>query len=442
MAFTDSGLERARGARRVLAICWITVVFDGYDLISYGTVVPSLLRHKAWDLNAAEVGQIGSLALVGMLIGALVVGTLTDLVGRRRIMLCCLVWFSVAMPLTGLAPNPEIFGLLRFVTGLGLGGVVPTAIALMIEYAPPARRQLYNALMFSGYSAGGVLAALLALAVLPSGGFRVMFYFGAAPLLLVVPVAYRLLPESAAFLAARRGAEPAAVPQAAGVAVDTTGSTRRFESIRCLFSRQNLLSTLLFWVISLLGLLLLYGLNTWLPELMRDNGYSMGSSLTFLLVFNIGAVVGVIAAAALADRVGERAVVCGAFGVAAVSVLLFATRPSVAPLLVLTAVAGFGANSQTMVNALVGGHYPPAARATALGWALAVGRIGAIIGPVFGGLIVTAVRNGVLGPDWYFFAFAIPAVIAAGLVLLIPRRGVTTSAHPARMLHHRQANES
>ncbi|WP_242904933.1 MFS transporter [Actinomadura terrae] len=407
---------RARDARWVLAICWVTVVFDGYDLIAYGTVVPSLLRHESWDLNAAEVGRIGSLALVGMLVGALVVGTLTDLVGRRRIMLCCLVWFSVAMPLTGLAPNPEIFGLLRFVTGLGLGGVVPTAIALTIEYAPPARRQLHNALMFSGYSMGGVLAAVLALVALPSGGFRVMFFCGVAPLVLVVPLAYRLLPESAAFLAAR---EPASADAGGGAA-------GRFDSIRCLFSRRNLLGTLLFWTISLIGLLLVYGLNTWLPELMRDSGYSMGSSLTFLLVFNAGAVVGVIAAAALADRVGERAVVCGAFAVAAVSVLLFATRPSLVPLLVLTAVAGFGANSQTMVNALVGGHYPPAARATALGWALAVGRIGAIIGPVYGGLVVTAVDDGVLGPNWHFYAFAVPAVAAAGLVLLVPRPGDAT----------------
>ncbi|QXJ20974.1 aromatic acid/H+ symport family MFS transporter [Actinomadura graeca] len=435
MAFDDPGPERARGARRVLAICWATVVFDGYDLITYGTVVPSLLRHRAWDLTAAEVGRIGSLALAGMLVGALVVGTLTDLVGRRRIMLCCLVWFSVAMPLTGLAPDPWTFGLLRFVTGLGLGGVVPTAIALTIEYAPAARRQLYNALMFSGYSAGGVLAALTALVVLPSAGFRVMFFLGAAPLVLVVPAAYKLLPESVAYLAARRGAGTAAAPRAGA-----PFGTRGFESIRCLFSRRNLPKTLLFWLISLIGLLLVYGLNTWLPELMRDNGYSMGSSLTFLLVFNAGAVAGVIAAAALADRVGERAVVCGAFAVAAVSVLLFATRPSVAPLLALTAVAGFGANSQTMVNALVGGHYPPAARATALGWALAVGRIGAIIGPVFGGLVVTAVQDGVLGPNWHFYAFAIPAVIAAGLVLLVPRRrAVDAVAVP--MPHHRRASE-
>lgn len=437
MAFNGSVPARARSARWVLALCWATIVFDGYDLISFGTVLPSLLRYRPWGLNAAEAGQIGSLALVGMLIGALVVGTLTDLVGRRRIMLFCLVWFSVAMPLTGLAPNPTVFGLLRFVTGLGLGGIVPTAIALTIEYSPAARRQLHNAVMYSGYSVGGVLAAVLALIVLPSGGFRAMFFIGAAPLILVVPLAYRLLPESVAFLTARGRIDEARhyagrygieLPQAAPP--QAAKQVQRFDSVRALFSGTYLRASLLFWLISLIGLLLVYGLNTWLPALLQRSGYSMASSLTFLLVFNVGAVIGVIAAAALADRVGERIVICGAFIIATASLLLFLTHPSVGPLLVLAAVAGFGANTQTLVNAFVGGYYPAAARATALGWALAVGRIGGIIGPTYGGLIVTAVQNGALAPSWNYLAFAIPAILAVGFVLLVPRSGRASSPMP------------
>ncbi|MGH8965489.1 MAG: MFS transporter, partial [Actinomycetes bacterium] len=203
MADHPTPTRKRRSPHWVLAICWVTIVFDGYDMITFGAVLPDLLRYEPWDLSVAEAGRLGALALVGMLIGTLVVGTLTDILGRRRIMLGCLVWFSVAMLLTGLAPSPEVFGLLRFVTGLGLGGVVPTAIALTVEYSPPARRQLNNALMFSGYSFGGVLAALLALVLLPVGGFRLLFFLGAAPLVLVVPLAYVLLPESVSYLTAR-----------------------------------------------------------------------------------------------------------------------------------------------------------------------------------------------------------------------------------------------
>ena len=186
----------------VVAICFASIVFDGYDLIVYGTVVPALLKYRDWDLTAVEAGAIGSYALIGMLFGAMMVGTITDIVGRRKIMLFCISWFSLFMGLCAIAPSPELLGLFRFIAGLGLGGVVPTAIALTIEYAPPHRRSFTNALMFSGYSVGGILAALLAIPLLPAFGWRLMFAIGLAPLVLIVPLAYRFMPESVSFLVA------------------------------------------------------------------------------------------------------------------------------------------------------------------------------------------------------------------------------------------------
>jgi AAHS family benzoate transporter-like MFS transporter len=179
--------------------------------------------------------------------------------------------------------------------------------------------------------------------------------------------------------------------------------------------------TLLVWMISVIGLLLVFGLNTWLPQFMRNAGYSTGSALTFLLVFNLGAVVGVIIAGALADRLGEKLVITTSFCLAAVAVLLFITRPSTVPLLLVGALAGFGSNTQTLVNAFVGGLYPPAARATALGWSLGVGRIGGIIGPSYGGYVLTQVNEGSLGDNWVFYAFAAPALLGAALTVLVPR---------------------
>ena len=165
----DAGVARAGTGRLsrttmwVVGICWATIIFDGYDLIVYGAVVPSLLEYDAWGLDPKEAGAIGSWALVGMLVGALIVGTITDLVGRRRIILFCLCWFSIFMGVAAIAPTPEVFGFARFMTGLGLGGVLPTASALTLEYAPPAKRKLTYAMMFSGYSIGGILAASLAI---------------------------------------------------------------------------------------------------------------------------------------------------------------------------------------------------------------------------------------------------------------------------------------
>ncbi|GGH48342.1 MFS transporter [Microbacterium album] len=420
---------KRRSVYGVLAICWATIVADGYDLISYGSVLPDLLQYREWGLDAAAAGRLGSLALVGMLIGALVMGTLTDRLGRRRVMIACLIWFSVFMPLTGLAPTPEIFGALRFVTGLGLGGVVPTAIALTIEYSAPSRRHLHNAIMYSGYSAGGLAAALLAMVVLPAAGFRMMFFIGAAPLVLIVPFAIAFLPESVSYLVARgridearRYAERYGLPMPDDVEVAAAQRQDRFASVRMLFSRGYRVATPMFWAISLIGLLLVYGLNTWLPEVMRSSGYSLGTALAFLLVFNLGAIVGVITAGALADRIGERVIICASFLAAAASVTLLSARPPEIILFALIAIAGFGANTQTLVNAFVGGYYPPTARATALGWALAVGRIGGIIGPVYGGLVLTAVETGLFPAAMNFYAFALPAVLAAVAVAFVPRR--------------------
>jgi len=434
--------DRARSTHWVLLICCLTIIFDGYDLIVYGTVVPDLLAHKEWALDPSEVGHIGSLALIGMLIGALTIGTVTDILGRRKVMIGCLLWFSIAMPLTALAPTPEVFGLLRFVTGLGLGGVVPTAIALTMEYSAERRRQLNNALMFSGYSIGGVVAALMALWLLPTGGFRVMFVVGVAPLFIVLPLAVRMLPESISFLMAKgRVAEAEAqarrfgLPRPEQLAEVAPGSqpaadAKRglVQTIATIMGGRRLAMTLLVWAISIIGLLLVYGLNTWLPQFMRNSGYSMGSALTFLLIFNAGAVAGVILAGALADRLGEKLVIAGSFCIAAAAVLLFITKPVTGLLLLIGAFAGFGSNTQTLVNAFVGGLYPPQARATALGWALGVGRIGAIVGPTYGGYILTRINEGSLSANWSFYAFAIPAVVAAVLTIAVPRVPWTSPA--------------
>ncbi|WDV53458.1 MFS transporter [Streptomyces coeruleorubidus] len=151
----------------VTGLCFAVIVFDGYDLIVYGASVPALLQYEPWGLTPAMAGVIGSYALVGMLVGALLAGALTDVVGRRRVMLTGVGWFSAAMMGCALAPDATWFGIFRLLAGLGLGGVMPTAVALTAEYSDPSRRSFNNALMFSGYSVGGILAAVLAMALLP-----------------------------------------------------------------------------------------------------------------------------------------------------------------------------------------------------------------------------------------------------------------------------------
>lgn len=420
----------------VVAICLVTIIFDGYDLIVYGAVVPALTAPGSeWELTLPQAGAIGSYALMGMVLGTLIVGALTDILGRRKIMLASIIWFSVAMGLTALAPNPEMFGFLRFVTGVGLGGVVPTAIALTVEYAPPHRRNFNNALMFSGFSIGGVLAAFLAINLLPTHSFRLLFWIGMAPLLIVVPLAWKFLPESAAFLLARgRRDEAEAVAARYGLTLPAAGADDDADSksaVATLFAGNRIVATLLFGAASFVGLLLVYGLNQWLPKIMTTAGYPLGSALTFLLVLNVGAVVGSLLVSVLADKWGSKAVTVAAFGSAAISLALLATKPNAGLLMLLVAVAGFGTvGTQILINGYVATHYPASARATALGWSLGVGRIGAIVGPTYGAWLLAS-GNGI---EWNFYGFAIPAVIGALIIAAVPAsRAVGGRAKPSEL---------
>jgi AAHS family benzoate transporter-like MFS transporter len=413
----------------VLALCWITVVADGYDVVVFGAVVPALLQDPSWGLTPASVGLLGALAPVGMFVGSLVVGTVTDVVGRRRMLIGCTAWFSALTALCALAPNPEVFGLLRFLAGLGLGGVLPTATALAGEYAPMRVRNLAYGLIFTGFPLGGILAATIGIGLIPAWGWRSMFALAVLPLLVVVPIALRYLPESVAFLAAKGRVDEAervvarhglpVPPRPAEAPVDGVRAQRMFAPLAELVSRRYRLATACFWLTSFLCLFMIYGLNTWLPQIMRQAGYSLGSALTFLIVFNVGAIIGTVVIATAADRLGSKPVIVATFLLAAAAVTLLSLRLPVLVLYALVAVGGAGTiGTQAFINAYVSKHYPVAMSATALGWSLGVGRLGSVSAPPVLGLLV----GSALGVGWNFYAIAVPGLLGAALILLVPRR--------------------
>jgi len=382
-----------------VALCFGAIVFDGYDLIVYGSAVPALLQYQPWGLTPAQAGVIGSYALFGMFLGAIASGTLTDLIGRRRLFIASLTWFSLMMVLVATAPDPWSLGLFRFLAGLGFGGIPPTAIALVVEIAPAARRHLINGLMLCGFPIGGVLAALLAILLLEPAGFRTLFAVGALPLVTLVPLAIWLLPESPSF-ERRRGA----------------GRTRG--GVAQLVKGRAAVATALFVVANFCGFLLVFGLNTWLPQLMRGAGYELGSALAFLLVLNVGAIAGGLGGSALADRYGSRWVATVLFAAAVLALALIAVPLPTVVLYLLVFVAGAATTgNQIVVYGYVAAHYPPARRATALGLSSGIGRLGAVTGPLLGGSLLAAG----FGLGWNVGVFALVAVVGAVACALVPR---------------------
>jgi MFS family permease len=398
---------RAKYAGWVAPLCWLAVALEGYDLVVLGVVIPPLLKEPGWHLTPNTAAQIASVGLLGVMIGAVLVGTITDYIGRRKTVVWTVIAFSILTLACAFAPNPFVFGLLRFLAGLGLGGILPTAIAMINEFARRGRGSTSTTIMMTGYHAGAVLSALLGIMIIPSVGWRWMFVLGAIPGVILVPLMLKYLPESNHFLRVSAGLEGRTA---------TAKPTRN--PVSTLFHHGMARSTLAFWITSIMGLLLVYGLNTWLPQIMRAAGYKLGAALALLLVLNVGAVVGLLAAGRVADRIGNRRSTMAWFTLGAIFLALLSIKLPGIGIYISVFLAGvFVFSGQVLVYAYISHVYPTAARGTALGTASAVGRIGAIAGPLIGGVLLTA---GIAYP-WGFYIFAVVALVGAICIALVNR---------------------
>ena len=406
----DQAAYRPGLAVVVTLFAFSATLFEGYDIIVYGGVLPTLLREPGWNLTPSGAGLIGGATFLGMAIGAVLAGWLGDRFGRRRVFIGLLTWFSLWMLAVTLAPGPVELGVFRFVAGIGFGGIPPLAVALMLEFAPPRRRLFFGSLGLIGFIVGAIAAGALTAALLDDLGFRGLFAVGVLPLVTIVPLAFFFLPESPAYQRLR-----ASVPAEEGARVEATSSLRR------LFAGRTGVATALFAVATFCGFLLVFGLNTWLPELMRGAGYALGGQ--FLVALNGGALVGSLLGTVLADRWRPRPVAFVMFLLAALFLLLLSVPLSLPLTYAVVFGAGFAAvGQQAVMFGYVGVHYAAANRAGALGVTNGFGRLGALAGPVIGGFLVSA-GLGLTGNVTVFAAFAAVGAVAA---LLVP---VLLSAH-------------
>ena len=182
----------------LLTWCFMIILFDGYDLVVYGTVVPLLIEE--WNLNTVQAGAIGSYGLFGMMFGAMFLGILADRLGRKKGTAISLILFSLFTVLCGFADNPTTFSIFRFFAGVGLGGIMPNIIALLTDYSPKKIRSMVVSIVLCGYSVGGMLAPALGITLMPKFGWESIFWFAGIPLLFL-PLMYKQLPESAVYLA-------------------------------------------------------------------------------------------------------------------------------------------------------------------------------------------------------------------------------------------------
>lgn len=404
------------------------MMFDGYDLVIYGSVLPHLMT--AWALSPSDAGMLGAGSMVGMIFGAVTLDIQVDRFGRRYIVLFCVGLFSLAALFNAFATDAASFALRRFLTGAGVGGVAPNLVTILKETSTKSCRNQRINLMLSFFAIGGLISGLAGIYLIPLLGWHSPFYVAGLSLL-SLPLLSKALPESVAYLLHRGRQEEAArilrrinldhypmgaVSYVLESAVDAdAGKT----SLSALFGNGRSLSTLMLWLSFGMCMLMVYGLNTWLPKLMSSGGYPLGSSIVFLIVMNVGSLIGMLVSGVLADRWGCKATLALFFALAAISISMLGIKPGTISLYALLLIAGGSTvGCLSVVHTLAADIYPSRVRSTYVSMAAAVGRCGAVAGPLLGGFLFSLS----LPFEHNFLAFAIPGLIAVIAVLLVSQK--------------------
>jgi len=400
-------------------------VMDGFDVQAMGYVAPAIIKERG--VSKANLGPVFGAGLFGMLVGSLSLSVLADKIGRRPVLIGATIFFAVCMLATARVTTITELQILRFVAGLGLGAIMPNAMALAGEFSPKRKKVTLMMLVSCGFTVGAVLGGLLSAALIPAFGWQSVFYFGGVLPLLMAVLMYFYVPESMQFLVlqGRKLDSVAACLRKIDPSVQIDRDTRYHvpeakqsgAPVAELFREGRTKVTLLLWVVNFMNLLNLYFLSNWLPTITSSAGLSTSTAVLVGTALQVGGVVGTLLMGPVIDRIGFFKVLVPSFILAALTIAMIG-QPGVAlPVLFLVVtVTGFCIiGGQPAVNALAATYYPTTLRSTGVGWSLGIGRVGSIVGPVLAGELI---RRNWANSD-IFFAMAVPTIISALMLLLI-----------------------
>ncbi len=409
---------------KLLVITTLAVAFAGNNLLSYSVALPILIQD--WGLTTFQAGLLGSYALVGMMVGDFSFGYISRALGGKYTIVICLAVLGVASLMQGAARTYEEFAALRVVSGLAIGGLMPSIISTMSEYSPRNQKNILTAVMISGYSFGGIIASVIGLFLSEKYGWRVLYYAGGVQLL-IIPFVLRIVPpdinslihlgdvESVNTLLKKANREYK--PDVNSV-VTSRHLKHDQHSVLELLNNRNRFATLIFWMIFFGCLFVAYSIINWLPKIMLTRGFAADSSILFFVMLNIGAIVGGVLGGILGDKFSTDKVLALFFVVCAFCLILISQVESKEFLYVLViALGGTTIGSQTLVYILIAHNHAAPLRSTAIAYASGVGRIGAISGPVVGGILI----GGYLTGGAYLVLISICTLLAALATTLVPK---------------------
>jgi AAHS family 4-hydroxybenzoate transporter-like MFS transporter len=421
---------------RVMALCAAVVFLDGFDTQVIGNLVPAIIGE--WKVSRPAMAPVGVAGLVGLMIGALALGPLADMIGRRVVIIGSTLMFGAMTVLTGaLADSLTSLMVLRFLTGLGLGGAMPNSIALTAEYGPKRRQATMVMVMFCGFPLGASFAGFVSAYLIPAFGWRSVLYLGGALPIALVPLLLAQLPESIRHLVLQgnQAGRIAGILSRINSSLAFPDGTRftigeghgRGVPVGHLLREGRAVPTVLLWIVFFMSLLNIFLINFWLPTLTHDAGIALAIANMATGLFQAGGVVSTLIGGRAVDAYGAYRILTPAYFFAGLSIATLGFVVHSAPLLLIAAtVAGFCLiGGQTGVNALASTFYPTFIRSTGVGWALGIGRIGSIAGPAVGGILIA-----LKWPTTAIFIIGGIAALCAAIALFA--MGRTPAARAAR----------
>ena len=382
----------------VVILCCVAMVIEGYDAQVLAYAAPAIIRD--WNIEQSYFGPVFGAALFGYMLGATLLTGVSDKIGRKKVIVLGNVFFGLLTVASAFAPNLDVLLALRFLAGLGLGSSIPSAIALAVEYAPEHHRAFRVSILFIGYTLGAALGGILSAALIVKFGWPSAFLLGGSGSLALALVLYLFLPESARFLALLGGKETeiAAIMRRLRPDLSSDHFTRFIIAdhkteggipTKYLFTEGRALMTSLLWIAFVTSLMGHYFLTSWLPTVLTANGVPLGHAVVAGSLIQGGGALGTLIVGRLLDRVGIIALVATYILSIPFVVLIGAFPMPESLLMTVVFVSGlFLIGGQTGLNALAGTIYPTFVRSTGVGWALGIGRIGSILGPVIGGVLI------------------------------------------------------
>jgi MFS transporter, AAHS family, 4-hydroxybenzoate transporter len=424
--------------RWIIFFCFLVASLDGFDAACIGFVGPAIRAH--WQLSAVALSPVFGAGLFGTMAGGVLLGPSADRLGRKTVLVFSVLLFGLASLASAFSPDIHFLTVMRFITGIGLGGAMPNAITLTAEYSPAKKRSSYVTLMFCGFTIGASAGGVLTAAIVDTTGWRGVFVAGGTLPLALVPFLLACLPESIRYLLLLDGARfhvratcIASRLAAPGVHVPLlrASETMPRSPVGALFAEGALTGTMLIWTIFFSSLLIIYLLTSWMPVLLSSAGIPLKAAALISMMHQVGAALGSIWLGRQMDKFDPQRVLAWSYCLAIPSIAICAFAGTHKSLIVLSVFAlGFLVSGGNIgAYALVSNYYPTSSRSTGVSWANAVGRIGAALGSMAGGVMMAEglkLRGIIL-------TLMLPAIVATVSLFVL---GIVRSRH------HREAAEN